>query len=214
MNARELLAFNDRMVKEWNETHDTKLAREILALLDTHTPKQITTDPGAADCWWHICESMAEKISAQDPEGALRLLELARESNAKEGTYATGSGEGIVSVANVNRIERKMERLRKRNQPPPSKTCTCKRAFDTSKPLAHLVYEDLKGKVFTLTVGRCETCGTYWQAVASQPFPGALHEQAEAMRENEAQDLIVWIKSCPNPDNKSCACPAHQKIGW
>lgn len=213
MNARELNEFNDRMIKEWNAAKDTGLAEEILRLLETRTPEQITTDPAAADCWWHLCEEMADRIAKERPEDALRLLELARVSNVKEGTYATGSGEGIASVTNVNRIQRKIDRLKKRGEAPPRKTCSCGRAFDPAQRLARLEYEHM-GDTYTLFVGRCADCGDRWQALVRDKFLGEVHEHAASMHAEDANELIALIKSCPNPDNKRCTCHAHQKIAW
>ena len=57
------------------------------------------------------CEQVADHIVRQNPELAGRLYGIAIEMHRREGYMATGSGEGLVSVMNRERIEKKLARL-------------------------------------------------------------------------------------------------------
>ena len=69
-----------------------------------------------ADLWWTFCESLGDASAASNPDRAARLYDLAATSAVKEGTYATGAGEGLRSVADVKRIEAKRAAVQKRSQ--------------------------------------------------------------------------------------------------
>jgi hypothetical protein len=60
-----------------------------------------------ADLWWTFCEPLADAVASSDRACATRLYELAISSYLKEGSQATGSGEGMMSVADVKRVEAK-----------------------------------------------------------------------------------------------------------
>lgn len=60
-----------------------------------------------ADLWWTFCEPLADVVAASDRQCATRLYDLSISSYQKEGSYATGAGEGMMSVSNVKRIEAK-----------------------------------------------------------------------------------------------------------
>jgi hypothetical protein len=57
------------------------------------------------------CEEVADHIMGQNPELARRLYGIAIETHRREGYLATGSGEGLVSVMNRERVEKKRARL-------------------------------------------------------------------------------------------------------
>ena len=61
-----------------------------------------------ADLWWTFCEPLADVVVSSDRAGARRLYELAIASFRKEGSQATGSGEGMMSVADLKRVEAKL----------------------------------------------------------------------------------------------------------
>lgn len=68
------------------------------------------------DLDWHFCETLADRIREDHPDEAGRLYELAGESFTADGHLATGSGEGLRSVADRERVQEKA-----RNLSPPGK---------------------------------------------------------------------------------------------
>ena len=62
--------------------------------------------------WWHICEELGDAVRAHRAALAVRLYELALWSNVKEGSMASGQGEGRVSVMNQHRIKEKLKTAR------------------------------------------------------------------------------------------------------
>ena len=66
--------------------------------------KNYRTDPNgfeAAYAFLALYEKQARAVRASDPAEAVRLLKLAEDCQATIGTYATGSGEGLESMANL-----------------------------------------------------------------------------------------------------------------
>ena len=64
------------------------------------------------DLWWHICEDLGDAVKNDRPALAVRLYKLALGSNVKEGSMASGQGEGRVSIMNQDRIKEKLARAR------------------------------------------------------------------------------------------------------
>jgi hypothetical protein len=64
------------------------------------------------DLWWHHCEDLADAL-ADRPADAIRLYEMAHASWQKEGSVATGAGEGLMAVRHIEEILEKIERLRR-----------------------------------------------------------------------------------------------------
>jgi hypothetical protein len=60
-----------------------------------------------ADLWWTFCEALADAVASSARARATRLYDLTIASFQKEGSQATGSGEGMMSVADVKRVEAK-----------------------------------------------------------------------------------------------------------
>ena len=66
------------------------------------------------DLWWMFCEDLGDAAAASDVVTAARAYELALVSWQKDGSYATGAGEGMMSVRNVRRIQEKLAALSSR----------------------------------------------------------------------------------------------------
>jgi len=64
------------------------------------------------ELWWHFCEELGDAVKNDRPALAARLYELALGSNVKEGSMASGQGEGRVSVMNQERIKVKLQGAR------------------------------------------------------------------------------------------------------
>lgn len=62
---------------------------------------------------WAICEDLGDFEAKRNPELAIRLYELAKFAYYVMGTDATGSGEGIVAMAEQKRMEKKIAKLRR-----------------------------------------------------------------------------------------------------
>jgi hypothetical protein len=65
-----------------------------------------------AELWWTFCEPLADALASSDPSAARRLYDLARTSFEKEGSQATGAGEGMRAMADVARVAKKRAALR------------------------------------------------------------------------------------------------------
>lgn len=57
------------------------------------------------------CEKLADLIKRKNPELAQRLYQATIEQYRWEGIQATGSGEGIMAMDNIKRVENKMKKL-------------------------------------------------------------------------------------------------------
>jgi len=65
-----------------------------------------------AELWWHFCEELGDAVREGDPPLAARLYALALQSHEKEGSMATGSGEGLASRDRQERIQAKLDAAR------------------------------------------------------------------------------------------------------
>lgn len=202
----------------WPQRRDDAAVDAVLALLDTHAPEALLGD-ARQEYWWHGCEAMADAIGPRRPAAAVRLLELARVSNQKEGSMATGSGEGLASRESLRRIDAKIAALRAQtpdaaaSAPAAGPACACGRALDTTLPMARLAVE-VMGDTYELKLGRCAGCGASWRAMARERFAGPESESAGPIGANEAAALLELIAACPDPTQARCRCAAHQKIAW
>ncbi|MBE7463217.1 MAG: hypothetical protein HS116_06920 [Planctomycetes bacterium] len=202
----------------WAQRRDDAAVNAVLALLDTHAPESLLGD-ARTEYWWHGCEAMADAIGPGRPAAAVRLLELARVSNQKEGSMATGSGEGLASRENLRRIDAKIAALRAQAPEAPASAsaagpaCSCGRTLDTARPAARLAFE-VMGDTYEMKLGRCAGCGSHWRALARERFTGPESESAGPIEANEAAALLDLIAACPDPTQARCRCAAHRKIAW
>ena len=60
----------------------------------TPTPRYFATD-ACTDLACHFCEDVADALRRDDPALAAHLYQLAETSIAREGSVATGAGEGL-----------------------------------------------------------------------------------------------------------------------
>lgn len=58
------------------------------------------------------CESLADKVRRRKPEAARRLYRAAIEAYRRDGRNATGSGEGLMAMDGVARLEKKMGKVK------------------------------------------------------------------------------------------------------
>lgn len=63
---------------------------------------------------WAVCEMLADREQSRNPQRAIRLYELAQIGYRALGAEATGSGEGLVAMYQVERLANKIARLRQR----------------------------------------------------------------------------------------------------
>jgi hypothetical protein len=87
--------------KRWAE------ASALLPLLDGRSAVDLNSVE-FVDLWWMFGEDLGDAIAAFDPVGAARAYELALVSWQKEGSYATGAGEGMSATINVRRLQEKL----------------------------------------------------------------------------------------------------------
>jgi len=66
-----------------------------------------------ADLYWHFCEGLGDAMAQSDPQLAARLYALAEVSIVKEGSYATGAGEGYMAMSHLELIRDKLAALRR-----------------------------------------------------------------------------------------------------
>ena len=90
--------------KRWAE------AAAIVSQLDACSAEELNSVE-LVDLWWMFCEELADVVAPSDPARAVRLYDLALVSFRKEGSYATGAGEGMVAMAKIDRVERKLAQL-------------------------------------------------------------------------------------------------------
>jgi hypothetical protein len=57
------------------------------------------------------CESLADRVKRRQPEVARRLYQAAIEYHRWEGRQATGSGEGLMAMDAMKRVEQKLKGL-------------------------------------------------------------------------------------------------------
>ena len=65
-----------------------------------------------AELWWHFCEALGDAVREHDAALAAKLYSLALQSHVKQGTMATGSGEGLASRGHQERLEGKLDAAR------------------------------------------------------------------------------------------------------
>ena len=58
------------------------------------------------------CEELADRVRASNPEAARRLYQAAMEYYRREGSLATGSGEGLMAMDGVQRLEGKLKKVK------------------------------------------------------------------------------------------------------
>ena len=58
------------------------------------------------------CEELADRVRASNPEVARRLYNAAMEYYWREGRLATGSGEGLMAMDGVKRLEEKLKKIK------------------------------------------------------------------------------------------------------
>ncbi len=85
-------------------------AASLLPLLDGRSAEDLQS-VDLADLWWMFAEQIADALAKTDPTSAKRLYDLARVSYEKEGSYATGAGEGMMAMQNVSRVKAKRASL-------------------------------------------------------------------------------------------------------
>jgi general stress protein CsbA len=56
------------------------------------------------------CERLADLVKHQNPDLARQLYEATIKQYIWEGTHATGSGEGLMAIDNINRVENKLNK--------------------------------------------------------------------------------------------------------
>lgn len=58
------------------------------------------------------CEGLADRVRVRNPEAARRLYKAAMEYYWREGNLATGSGEGLMAMEGVKRLEEKLKKVK------------------------------------------------------------------------------------------------------
>lgn len=58
------------------------------------------------------CEELADRVRVSNPEAARRLYQAAMEYYRREGSLATGSGEGLMAMDGVKRLEKKLKKVK------------------------------------------------------------------------------------------------------
>ena len=58
------------------------------------------------------CEELADRVRASNPEAARRLYKAALGYYRREGSLATGSGEGLMAMDGVKRLEEKLKKVK------------------------------------------------------------------------------------------------------
>lgn len=58
------------------------------------------------------CEELADRVRVSNPEAARRLYKAAMEYYWREGTLATGSGEGLMALDGLKRLEEKLKKVK------------------------------------------------------------------------------------------------------
>jgi hypothetical protein len=64
------------------------------------------------------CEKLADIVKRSNPEAATRLYHATIERYKWDGTNATGSGEGLVAMDKIRRVENKLKKIRKESSSP------------------------------------------------------------------------------------------------
>ena len=59
-------------------------------------------------------EELADLVAARRPKEALRLYQVTADFYIEEGRTATGSGEGLAAMADLARVQQKLEKVQKR----------------------------------------------------------------------------------------------------
>jgi hypothetical protein len=90
--------------KRWAEAAALLLLLESMSAVDLNSVALV-------DLWWVFCEDLGDAIAASDAACAARAYDLALVSFQKEGSYATGAGEGMTAMENVRRIQEKLAAL-------------------------------------------------------------------------------------------------------
>ncbi|HOD80444.1 MAG: hypothetical protein BWX88_01071 [Planctomycetes bacterium ADurb.Bin126] len=94
-------------------------------------------------------------------------------------------------------------------------TCSkCGREFDcqgADSPVA-VIAQEVMGDEYIESFFFCQACGVYTQESYHDRFLGedsvAIHGPIDKTRGDE---LVELIRQCPDPTNKKCKCPIHQK---
>ena len=110
MNIEIVKKVNNKACELTQKHYYDVAALMILDLLKTHSVQELNIAEHA-DIWWVFCEKIADNLSSKDSTLRLSLYQLAGESFAKEGSLATGSGEGLSSQNNIQRINAKIKVL-------------------------------------------------------------------------------------------------------
>jgi hypothetical protein len=109
IDEAEVQAVHAEMLARWRGGRLAEAAA-MLDRLEGCSSEQL--NGGAlADLWWTFCEHVGDALAKTDRDRAMRLYDLAIASFAKEGSYATGAGEGMNAVADRRRVETKRAAL-------------------------------------------------------------------------------------------------------
>ena len=71
---------------------------------------------------------------------------------------------------------------------------------------------DVMGDEYIESYWQCEGCGGYMTEIYHDRFLGEDEVRSGALDAGRALEMIELIKQCPDPSNKRCKCPAHQKL--
>ena len=112
MDVREVRELHAKMralvaEKRWAEATTLLASLEGRSAVDLNSVELV-------DLWWMFCEELGDAIAASDPAAAARAYELALVSFQKDGSYATGAGEGTTAMVNVQRVQQKLASITRR----------------------------------------------------------------------------------------------------
>lgn len=111
----EVFAVHEEMEAHWRAGRMAEAAA-MLGRLEGWSCERL--NGGAlADLWWTFCEHVGDAMAKTDRDVAMRLYDLAIASFTKEGSWATGAGEGMMAVADRRRVEAKRDALTGRVPP-------------------------------------------------------------------------------------------------